>query len=719
MRKVIWVFFILIISQCSFAQQPWNRVINLPQENAINDIARIPGTETIVAVCEGSTLMISYDLGNSWNVKCNPAGLDNYTNLKSVFFTNASQGFITTENGLILKTLDGGNQWNIVHVNSSGDALNDIYFVSATHGITCGNNGLILKTINGGNDWNEVSSGVTTDLKEIKFVTALNGVILSTSTEYLLATIDGGNTWAASVFNPPLQITQMLSLDFVNETTGYLYGNHSDMMGMIYKTTDGGNTWVLNFQADDMYTGRIAFSGTQVGIVLYGSHMYESKIYYTLNGGVSWTSSTLPGYSMRADRALFFYDAETAFIGGNKGFMFRTDNHGVSWIPLHQKVFKGQVVQVQFVGEGIGYISFLNELYGVIFWEMHKTFNGGVTWVEMNSIDVFELPPAFHFPDANTGYVVFGWGSTFMAKTLDGGGTWVFSHVADGIMPFDVRFQDSETGYIACSSNILKTVDGGENWTIAHIGYDDYIRILFQSTEDIVVIGEYSIVFSNDGGSTWTERGISNATPVSDAFIKDDGKIFITFGQLILWTDDYGLTWNQAAQNTPNPMLLNSIFFSSQSTGIAVGAGPYETALKTIDGGLTWNAVDIPATSALTCVWFFDDLHGYVFGEKGLAMETFSGGVTGITNPGILTRNLQAQAFPNPFSETLNIDIGNGWTGEPSKVLIYDVMGKLVFKQALMNRNQVLNLSGLKSGVYIYQVVNEKGSSLPGKLIKK
>jgi photosystem II stability/assembly factor-like uncharacterized protein len=252
----------------------------------------------------------------------------------------------------------------------------------------------------------------------LNLYTGQKGVILTSSTDYLLATIDGGNTWAAPAFNPPLQITQMLSLDFVNETTGYLYGNHSDMMGMIYKTIDGGNTWELSFQADAMYTGKIAFSDPQMGMVLYGSHMYESKIYYTLDGGVNWTPATLPEYSMWTDRALFFYDPGTAFIAGSKGLMFRTDNHGISWIPLYEKVFKGSIVQVQYVNESTGYITFLNELFGVIFWEMHKTTDGGVTWQAVSSIELFEFPPAFHFPDESHGYIVSGWSIAMLWKTM-------------------------------------------------------------------------------------------------------------------------------------------------------------------------------------------------------------------------------------------------------------------------------------------------------------
>ena len=226
--------------------------MNLPQENAINDIARIPGTDIIVAVGEGSTVMYSEDMGKSWLLACNPAGLNNFTILNSVLFTDALLGFIATADGQILRTTDGGNQWSLVHTTSPVTPLNDIHFFSATHGIVCGDNGLFLKTNNGGNEWSTVAIGVNTHLKEIEFFTDQKGFVLTSSTDYLLATIDGGNTWSTPGFNPPLQITQTLSFDFVNESTGYLYGNHSDMMGIIYKTIDGGNTWEINFQANDM-----------------------------------------------------------------------------------------------------------------------------------------------------------------------------------------------------------------------------------------------------------------------------------------------------------------------------------------------------------------------------------------------------------------------------------------------------------------------------------
>jgi photosystem II stability/assembly factor-like uncharacterized protein len=709
---------VLLFSQNIGAQQAWNRIVNLPQENAINDIARIPGTEQIVAVGEGSTVMISEDMGESWDVNCNPAGLSNYTGIKSVYIVNASLGFITSATGKILRTTDGGNQWSVIHTTSPEIPLNDIYFFNANHGIVCGNNGLILKTGNGGDDWITVFSGVTSHLKEIKFVTGQKGVILTSSTEYLLATIDGGNTWAAPAFNPPLEITQMLSFDFVNETTGYLYGNHSDMMGMIYKTIDGGMSWQINFQANDMYTGKIAFSDPQLGIVLYGSHMHESKIFYTFDGGINWTPATLPGYSMWTDRALFFYDLGTAFIAGSKGLIFRTDNHGISWEPLYEKVFKGSIVQVQFVNESTGYITFLNELFGVIFWEMHKTTDGGLTWQAVSSIELFEFPPAFHFPDENHGYIVSGWSIAMLWKTDDGGSTWETFGIADSFTPMVVKFFNTQMGFVAGQNKVYKTSIAGENWQNVYTGSDNYIRILYQSADDIVIIGEYSLIFSNDGGSSWTERGISNATPVTDAVMKADGTIFIAFGEAIYWTDDQGINWNPVTLNNTNPVEFKSIFFSSPAVGYAAGSGPHETMLKTIDGGYTWDAIEVPATTTLTCIWFHDDLHGFVFGEKGLAMETYTGGVVGIAEIEGEKEMLPGLIYPNPFSDNFTIDVGKAWKGQPVILEIYDPLGRLILKQSIASQRQEIKLSGSEKGLYFYRLLSGNSGSEMRKMIR-
>jgi photosystem II stability/assembly factor-like uncharacterized protein len=69
---------LLYISSFSdvYAQAPWTRVTPTPVEQSINDMVRIPGTERLIAVADGSTIMTSDDTGETWDISLYPADLD-------------------------------------------------------------------------------------------------------------------------------------------------------------------------------------------------------------------------------------------------------------------------------------------------------------------------------------------------------------------------------------------------------------------------------------------------------------------------------------------------------------------------------------------------------------------------------------------------------------------------------------------------------------------
>ena len=60
-------------------------------------------------------------------------------------FVNADTGYIVGETGMILKTTNGGLNWN-AQVSGTSNRLYDIYFVNAGLGFAVGENGQILKT---------------------------------------------------------------------------------------------------------------------------------------------------------------------------------------------------------------------------------------------------------------------------------------------------------------------------------------------------------------------------------------------------------------------------------------------------------------------------------------------------------------------------------------------------------------------------------------------
>jgi len=72
------LLFFVLFSSLTYGQAPWERVTLSPQENTLNDICKIPGTDKLIP------------------------------GLNAVYFTDENPGIVFGENGLVLKTTTGG-----------------------------------------------------------------------------------------------------------------------------------------------------------------------------------------------------------------------------------------------------------------------------------------------------------------------------------------------------------------------------------------------------------------------------------------------------------------------------------------------------------------------------------------------------------------------------------------------------------------------------------
>jgi len=71
--------------------------------------------------------------------------------------------------------------------------------------------------------------------------------------------------------------------------------------------------------------------------------------------------------------------------------------------------------------------------------------------------------------------------------------------------------------------------------------------------------------------------------------------------------------------------------------------------------------------------------------------------------------------YPNPIADILFINID---THEPSTVTLYDIASRKLLQETFTG-NATLNTEQLADGVYIYEVLNEKGIVRKGKVIKQ
>lgn len=94
---------------------------------------------------------------------------------------------------VIMKTIDGGLNWQSVPIPSQAKYLRALKFVGDRHAWAVGRNGTILHTSNSGNTWTMQQSNVDTTLFDIDFGDTLHGLIAGNG--YVLYTHNGGVNW--------------------------------------------------------------------------------------------------------------------------------------------------------------------------------------------------------------------------------------------------------------------------------------------------------------------------------------------------------------------------------------------------------------------------------------------------------------------------------------------------------------------------------------------
>ncbi|MDZ7741188.1 MAG: T9SS type A sorting domain-containing protein [Bacteroidota bacterium] len=79
--------------------------------------------------------------------------------------------------------------------------------------------------------------------------------------------------------------------------------------------------------------------------------------------------------------------------------------------------------------------------------------------------------------------------------------------------------------------------------------------------------------------------------------------------------------------------------------------------------------------------------------------------------------NVNAEIYPNPVSNQLNIEFERDFTGS---VQIIDLAGRIIVQKQIDGQKSNLDMSQENQGVYFYRILNESsGSAYSGKLIKR
>ncbi|MEI7727431.1 MAG: YCF48-related protein, partial [Bacteroidota bacterium] len=533
-------------------------------------------------------------IAQQWTLK-NP--LPTNADLKGVCLINHDTGFACGMFQTILKTTDGGQTWK--HKGWPADnQLNGITFSSRDTGFTVGWSGSILKTTDCGENWQQLPQPFQSDpadLLDVFFLDKQHGWICGAYSG-LIRTLDGGESWHVLSHD----ISENISFGmvrFVTPDTGFVAGNQNfNQTGILKKTTDGGINWTnVPFPAEiHGISGLEARSSNELWIgainKLYTANGMATRIYHTLDGGITWTSSDLM-YNFGAElNGIKFTDPMHGSVLCSER-IFTTGNGGIDW-QEHLVSYDRPFLVSMAWGDSTRCITVGS--HGYIF----NSEDGGQGWNELSHGTRASFSDIF-FTNALTGFAV-GYQGTPAAiyKTINGGDEWAKIPI-DSAVPGhlnNICFSDESNGWTSGYWGLLlHSVNAGQTWNPVDPGLQNTWFALTLYTGKYIWVGGYQskLVRSTDYGNTWQD--------------------------ISLPTTDYD---------------IKKIAFPDSLNGYMTMAKTYDYVhslmYRTTDGGVTWIPVDFinATTKGVLSMSFTDALHGFIsIYNEGLA-KTSDGGIT-------------------------------------------------------------------------------------------
>ena len=295
------------------------------------------------------------DGGSSWDFVYR-SGIYNSSLAESIIFNSQGIGYLGTlvekGNYAVYQTLDKGTTWH--YMGSPSKNPHQLVSLAVDTLFLLSEEGLPQVSVNNGNTWSNLSSCPMEYPGEMQFYGSLTGWIcgydnLSTPQDLLYKTMDGGTHWfLAYESSPPRKLT---ALFFLDSKHGWMAGSADTT---ILATQDGGLSWnpqyiptgnISNPDYRDIY-----FTDSEKGWVVDG----YGNIFRTQNGGHTWVLQSSP--ITAAWRKICFQDSTTGWILGEQGQLLFTQEGGNLWY-LTSTSFNSTFKDIAFGPEGTGWIA--------------------------------------------------------------------------------------------------------------------------------------------------------------------------------------------------------------------------------------------------------------------------------------------------------------------------------------------------------------------------
>ena len=240
----------------------------------------------------------------------------------------------------LIKSVDDGDTWDSI-TSFSGLSLQALYFINSDTGLVAGFDA-ILRTEDGGYSWDTVWSitkfgykyGGLVDIalptNEVGYAIGVGRTQSGENTfdHFILKSVDTGLSWdTITSFNQTLR-----TLYFINPEIGFI-GTET---GSVYRTFDGGLTWIESKVVEDLPILSIQFISEQIGYATGGREIWITKsgtsgsqsgetgfhISKSLDGGDTWETFDTTGIPLQS---IHFINDTIGFVSGLHSLIMKSE----------------------------------------------------------------------------------------------------------------------------------------------------------------------------------------------------------------------------------------------------------------------------------------------------------------------------------------------------------------------------------------------------------
>jgi len=239
-------------------------------------------------VTDTNILFETFDGGTTWTVKPGfpETGMKGLCAFYALDAQHIYGGGRVRGPAYFIKSTDGGTNWSVTNLTAGGimGGIMDVYFRDANHGFLVGMDtnaynscvapyyhGCIARTTNGGVSWDVVAASglncayfwkMAWPSANVGYASLQQNSMTSAGNHIVYKTTDGGATWISNgVPFAAIGISTFYSqgIGFVSDNEGWVGGDSASGAANFLHTVDGGASWIPVGSADTLRINRIRF----------------------------------------------------------------------------------------------------------------------------------------------------------------------------------------------------------------------------------------------------------------------------------------------------------------------------------------------------------------------------------------------------------------------------------------------------------------------------